>query len=114
MSNFQITIIPAQDTGEGSQTEKERFGVRQQGRGAGKIIEGIEDLGGVWDQVIQKLTALASQSQTATAPSQYELSSIEFNIGIEAGLSIGLVTKADASVAIVFKKKDAGGSTPPA
>ena len=109
MSNFQITIIPAQDTGEGIQTEKERFGVRQQGRGAGKIIEGIEALAGVWDQVIQKLTALASQSQTAAVPSQYELSSIEFNIGIEAGLSIGLVTKADASVSIVFKKNTGEG-----
>ena len=111
MTNFQITIVPPHEIakGIGSQAQKERFGVRQHTRGAQKLIERIEDLGGVWDQVIEKLTALASKSQTTAAATQYELSSIEFNIGIEAGLSIGLVTKGEASVSIVFAKKGTGG-----
>ena len=105
MSNFQITIVPAQQREDGTVDEKERFGVRQHGRGAGKVIERIDDLEGIWDQVIKKLTALAAQSEVVAAFSQYELSSIEFNVGIEAGLSVGLVTKGDASVSITFSRR---------
>ena len=104
MSDFQITILPAQQTEEDTLDDKERFGVRQHWRGAGKVIERIDDLGGVWDQVISKLTDLAAKSQAAAVKSQYELSSIEFNIGIEAGLGVGLVTKGKASVSITFSK----------
>jgi hypothetical protein len=105
MSDFQVTIVPSRDAGKKKTEKKESFGVRQHSRG-GKIIQGIEDLSDVWDQVIEKLTDLASQSKAAAAASSYDLGSIEFNIGIEAGLSVGLVTKGNASVKIVFKKKD--------
>jgi hypothetical protein len=105
MSDFQVTIVPGQDAGKKKTGKKESFAIRQHSRG-GKIIQGIEDLSGVWDQVIEKLTDLASQSKAAAAASSYDLSSIEFNIGIEAGLSIGLVTKGNASVKVVFKKKE--------
>lgn len=102
MSDFQITILPAQTLED---AEKERFAVRQHGKGAGKVIERIDDLTGIWDQVINKLTSLAAQSQVAASVSQFELSSIEFNVGVEAGLSVGLVTKGDASVSITFTRK---------
>ena len=60
---------------------------------------------GIWDQVIAKLTGLASKSQATGAVSEFELDEIEFNVGIEAGLSIGLVTKGDASVSIKFSRR---------
>lgn len=105
MSNFQVTILPAQPSGRGLVDESERFAVRQHSGAAEKIIQKIDDLEGVWDQVIDKLTEIAAKSEVAAEASNYELSTIEFNIGIEAGLSVGLVTKGDASVSVIFSRK---------
>jgi len=107
MSDFQISIVPAQTSKHITAEDVERFSVRQHGRGAGKVLDRIDDLEEIWDKVIQKLTDLAAKSQVASAASAYELSAIEFNIGIEAGLSVGLVTKADASISVSFTRKAA-------
>ncbi|EJU10115.1 hypothetical protein LH128_25553 [Sphingomonas sp. LH128] len=107
---FQVTIVgPAPDTARdaGADSSESPYQVRQQSR-AGTVVDRIDDLERIWDQVIGKLTALAAQSSIAAAASQFQLDEIEFNVGIEAGLSVGLVTKGEASVAIKFAriKKD--------
>ncbi|MEQ3648675.1 hypothetical protein [Hyphomonas sp.] len=105
MSNFQITIVSAREATESEDGQSKNFDVTQHKRGGKKTIEKIEELEVVWDQVIAKLTDLAAKSQVAALASQYELAEIEFNIGVEAGLSVGLVTKGNASVSIKFGRK---------
>lgn len=110
---FQVTIVgPATPALSDSTTADEtRFEVRPQSR-RGAVVERIDDLAEIWDQVIGKLTSLAAQSSIAAAASQFELNEIEFNVGIEAGLSVGLVTKADASVSIKFARIKADQEQP--
>lgn len=103
MSNFQVVIIPSE--GESQPTDEEGatdFGVRQQKKGGDRLLDDIESLGNVWDKVVEKLSCLAAKANAASG--QYELNDIEFNVGIEAGLSIGLVTKGTASVVVKFTK----------
>lgn len=107
MSDFQITIVPARGVSEDQGKPGTPYSVTQHKRGDA-VVEKIEELEDVWDQVIAKLTDLASKSHIAAGVSQYELSEIEFNIGIEAGLSIGLVTKGNASVSITFSRRQEG------
>lgn len=108
MSKIQVSILSSAEATAKLAESDGRFGVRPQGRAADQLIERIDQLEGVWDTVIQKLTDLASksQAQVATAASKYELKSIEFHVGIEAGLNIGLVTKGDASVSVTFELKE--------
>lgn len=110
---FQVTIVGAMPQQPASADEG-RFAVNQHRGGA--IVDRIDDLAGIWDQVIGKLTSLAAQSSIAAAASKFELNEIEFNVGIEAGLSVGLVTKGDASVSIKFSriKVEPAASLPPA
>lgn len=109
ISDFQVTIVGptlGADTSDGDETP---FAVNRHSRGAGTVVDRIDDLVGVWDQVIKKLTGLAAQSQVATDASQFELAEIEFNVGIEAGLNVGLVTKGNASVSVKFSRKKIHG-----
>lgn len=110
MSDFQVSIVSAQPAGKAGKAGKDdadRFEVRPHGRRSGKVIASIDDLASIWDQVIEKLSAIADKSDIAASAGQYDLNSIEFSIGIEAGLSVGLVTKGQASVSITFTKKPA-------
>lgn len=106
MTEFQVTIVGSQDLVD--EEGDHAFETSQHSRDGGKIVNSIERLAGVWDQVVAKLSALVVQTNVAQAATGYELSSIEFSIGIEAGLNIGLVTKGDASVAITFSRKRPG------
>ncbi len=103
---FQVTIVgPAPlAPADPANAEDSRFEVRPQSR-KGAVVDRIDDLADIWDQVIGKLTSLAAQSSIAAATSQFELNEIEFNVGIEAGISVGLVTKGDASVSIKFARR---------
>lgn len=106
MSKFQIEIVsherPSTASGKG---KSQRFGVRKHTRASAKAIDSIDSLGQIWDQVVEKLSTLASKTHEATQSTKYELQEIEFSIGIEAGLNVGLVTKGDASVSIKFARK---------
>lgn len=108
MNNFQIVII---DHSTGKQVNKdkkgEKFATQQHSRTGDKLVNSIKDLNDVWEDVVGSLTALATKTQEvgARATSKFELNSIEFNIGIEAGISVGLVTKGDASVSLTFSRK---------
>mgnify|MGYP003624137963 FL=1 len=104
MSDFQVTIVGGEAVKKG---EKSEFEVEQQGRGGRAVLSRIEDLENVWDDVVRKLTGLAEKSHAALTE-EYELKDIQFNIGIEAGLNVGLVTKGNASVSITFSRKDLG------
>ncbi len=104
---FQVLIVSASKGPRGKAKGGERLGVRQHKRRASKVIERIDDLEGIWDKVIEKLTGLAEKTDIGAAVSKYELSSIEFNVGIEAGLDVGLVTKGEASVSVTFTRKSA-------
>lgn len=99
---FQVTIIESSLTAP-SDADESAFEVRQHSRGS-VVVERIDDLAKIWDQVIKRLTNLASNSSVVAAASNFELNEIEFNVGIEAGLNVGLVTKADASVSIKFSR----------
>lgn len=103
-SNFQVTIVGPPLQHKPSADTNSAFETHQHSRGSGPVISRIDELEQIWDQVIQKLTGLADQS-LITAKSEFELSEIEFHVGVEAGLSVGLVTKGDASVAIKFTRK---------
>ncbi|MBJ7440598.1 MAG: hypothetical protein JHD35_16435 [Sphingopyxis sp.] len=103
---FQVTIVGSEPDVD---AEESRYKVTPHSRG-GAVVGRIDDLAGIWDQVISKLTGLAAQSSIAAAASRFELNEIEFNIGIEAGLNVGLVTKGDASVTIKFARLKADES----
>ena len=104
MSDFQITIIPAKAGGEAGGEPAGGFEVNKHG-GGNAVVDEIEQLEGIWDQVIKKLTGLAAKTQVAVRAKEYELSAIEFNLGVETGLSVGLVAKGNASVSITFTRK---------
>lgn len=101
MTDFQVTIVTQSST---QKPDDNGFAVTPQTGAGDKVIESIEKLGSVWDKVIDKLSELATNSVPSNTLKGYELSEIEFNIGIEAGLNVGLVTKGDASVSITFSK----------
>lgn len=110
---FQVTIV-GPNTDALVPADESPFQVTQHSRG-GAAVERIDDLARIWDQVIAKLTDLASQSSVVAAASQFKLNEIEFHVGIEAGLSVGLVTKGDASVSIKFgrvKSEDGQSEAP--
>lgn len=98
MSDLKVIIATQND--ENSETSSEVFR-----GGTGRVTEKIDELGEIWDEVMKKLGALAEKSEITESDSPFQLDSIEFNIGIEAGLSIGLVTKGNAAVSISFKRK---------
>ena len=107
---FQVTIVSPSEPFSPAPNEalpdpEDRFTVTPHSRKGEKVIARIEALEGIWDKVVAKLTGLAEKSETTAALSKFELDSIEFNIGIEAGLSVGLVTKGEASVSLTFKRK---------
>ena len=101
MTNFQIVILESKDV---KNHEPDRFEVEQQSGGK-KVVAKIDELADIWDAVVEKLTTIAAKTKVVVEGSPYELDQIEFNIGIEAGLEIGLVTKGNASVSVAFKKK---------
>ncbi|MDO8145300.1 hypothetical protein [Isoptericola sp. 178] len=71
-----------------------------------RTVEAIDRLGEVWDIAVDRLTALATATREAAERSPFQLESIQFNVGIEAGVVIGLVTKADASVSLTFTRRN--------
>lgn len=107
MTDFQIVITsPEVEQSADNQTDgSNQFEVRQNSLGSDQVVAKIDELTEIWDVVVNKLSKIATKTKVATEKSPYELDTIEFNIGIEAGLSIGLVTKGDASVSVSFKKK---------
>lgn len=110
MSDFQITIIAAKAGGEAVGEPASNFEINKHG-GGDAVIDEIEQLEGIWDQVIKKLTGLAAKTQGAARALEYELSAIEFNLGVETGLSVGLVAKGNASVSITFARKGDASTT---
>lgn len=112
MTNFQVVIAgPHKNTGQEQselepKEESSPFEVRPNSRGGDKAVAKIDELAEIWDVVVEKLTTIAAKTKNAVEKSPYELETIEFNIGIEAGLEVGLVTKGNASVSVSFKKKD--------
>jgi hypothetical protein len=105
--NFQVVIVsaaPAAPAAAKAPGGGDKFEVNQHS-GASKVIDKIDALDGIWDQAVEKLTKLAEKSQLAASASKFELGSIEFHIGIEAGVAIGLVTKGEASVTLTFERK---------
>ncbi len=73
--------------------------------GGDRVVATIDKLGGVWDTVVQRLTVLATATSGAVSNSAFRLDEIQFNLGIEAGVAVGLVTKADASVSLTFTRR---------
>jgi len=108
-SNFQVTIVASKSAPLTSLDNESPFSINQHSRGSAAVLNGVERLEEIWEQVIAKLSGLAAQSHATAAESGFELTEIEFHVGIEAGLSVGLVTKGDASVGIKFAKKKGDG-----
>jgi hypothetical protein len=108
MTDFQIVIASASPLpgAEDPDVGHDRFAVRQNSKSGAGAIARIDELAEIWEIAVEKLGSLAARTRNAIKESPYELETIEFNIGIEAGLSIGLVTKGEASVSISFKKRD--------
>jgi hypothetical protein len=109
---FQVMIVPANTSAPVHDASDDRFAVEQQSRTGEKIAKGIDDLAAIWDDVVKKLTDIAEKSGLTAAASKFELSSIEFHVGIEAGLAVGLVTKGDASISVTFTRKDKSVDSP--
>ncbi|WP_368185873.1 hypothetical protein [Aestuariibius sp. HNIBRBA575] len=103
MTEFQVLIVNGSTDQEVD--GETGFYVDPHSKSSERVIAGIEALSGVWDEVVEKLTHIADRTKSASENSDFEMKSVEFNIGIEAGLSIGLVTKGEASVSVVFEKK---------
>jgi hypothetical protein len=63
-----------------------------------------------WPEVMQRLQEIVETGSGYVSASGFELDSIEFSVGIEGGLSIGISAKADASATISFKRRKPGAS----
>jgi hypothetical protein len=63
-----------------------------------------------WPEVMQRLQEILETGSGYVSDSGFELDSIEFSVGIEGGLSIGISAKADASATISFKRRKPGAS----
>lgn len=100
MSNFQI-IISGETRGH-SQADRDDLGYEQQ---SGGTVDRIEDLQMIWPDVMDRLNKIAEQSCNTNSGSNFVLDEIEFNVGIEAGLSLGLVSKGTAAVSIKFARR---------
>ena len=70
-----------------------------------KIVKSIDDLNEIWESISEKLSRLVEKSSVGEGE-KFSVEEVEFNIGIEGGLNIGLVTKADASITVKFKKNN--------
>ncbi|GIG21241.1 hypothetical protein Cch01nite_19650 [Cellulomonas chitinilytica] len=77
--------------------------------GTDRILQAVDRLGEVWEVAVERLSGLATTTRSAVAGSPFELDSIEFNLGIEAGLTVGLVTKGEASVSLRFTRRPEAG-----
>ncbi len=73
--------------------------------GGERVVQTIDKLGEIWDVVVDKLSGLAASAQQASSNAPFQLDEIEFHVGIEAGLNVGLVTKGDASVSLTFTRR---------
>ncbi|WNB86615.1 hypothetical protein [Cellulomonas sp. ATA003] len=128
MSEFQVVVVGPRGTADNEAPHGDDLGAAAGAGGAAggaparpdlrahsvagdRVVAGIEELQDVWDTVIGKLTGLAAQSRAAAEDSPFELSTIEFNLGIEAGLSIGFVTRGEASVMVAFTRKPEPGAS---
>ena len=109
MSGFQVVVVgTAPSDGAGEAVRGGTYaqpGIRARSAAGERVVAGIDELGDVWDTVIGKLTGLAAQSSAAADRSDFELSAIEFHLGVEAGLNIGFVTRGEASVSVTFSRK---------
>ncbi|WP_298461127.1 hypothetical protein [uncultured Cellulomonas sp.] len=103
MNEFQVMVVGSAVTA--GQASDAQPGISARSASGDRVVAGIDQLGDVWDTVIGKLTGLAAQSRAAAEGSDFELSTIEFNLGIEAGLNIGFVTRGEASVSVTFARK---------
>ena len=101
MSNFQIII--SGETQEHSSQDPDDLSYEKQS--GGTAVDRIEDLQKIWPEVMSRLNEIAEQSSNAQSESLFVLDEIEFNIGIEAGLNLGLVTKGTAAVSIKFARR---------
>ena len=86
----------------------DQVGFEQHGRGD-RAVEALDRLGDIWETAVDRLTELAAATREAAERSPFQLESIQFNLGIEAGVVVGLVTKADASVCLTFTRRDVDG-----
>lgn len=107
MNDFQLILAPLGDLQPPDDQPRDRFAVEQMTGRTGKVVESIDALGDVWDDVIARLATLAADAKNTVANSPFQIDTIESNVGIEAGLAVGLVTKGTASVAVTFKHKEA-------
>ena len=109
MSEFQVVVVGSANAGrpgdQASGGSDDRPEISARSASGDRVVAGIDELGDVWDTVIAKLTGLAAQSRAAAQGSDFELSTIEFNLGVEAGLNIGFVTRGEASVSVTFARK---------
>jgi hypothetical protein len=100
MSDFQI-IISGQNKAN-SEADPDDLDYEAQ---SGNAVDRIEDLQEIWPDVMDRLNKIAQQSCSSNSDSGFVIDEIEFNIGIEAGLSLGLVTKGTAAVSIKFARR---------
>ena len=100
MPDFQI-IISGETRGH-PKADPDDLDYKPQSGGA---VDRIEDLQEIWPDVIDRLNKITEQSRNTNSDSIFVLDEIEFNVGIEAGLSLGLVSKGTASVSIKFARR---------
>lgn len=101
----QVLIAGPAFDGGGVDVGTDRFAVETHGRTHERVLETIDALGATWDAVIDRLTHLAESAHRAAGRSPFQLDSIEFSIGVEAGLNVWLVTKGEASVCLTFTRR---------
>ena len=63
-------------------------------------------LASAWPHVMRALSGIVARSRLEPGESgDFELQTLEVNLGVEAGLSIGLTTRTDASLTLTFRRK---------
>lgn len=65
MANFQVTIVEPKDLN--SERDPARHDILPTDRGAERVMDRIDALGTIWDQVIARLTELATKGEASVS-----------------------------------------------
>ena len=103
MSNLDLVLVDLSELDDKRQPGGE-FDVELQS--SEKVVAGAEKLQKAWPAVMSQLMSIVQQTDAGTdTTTGVRFESIEFNIGIEAGIKFGITGTGSAGVTVTFKRR---------
>lgn len=103
MSNLDLVLVDLSELDDERQSAGE-FEVELQS--SKKVVAGAEKLQKAWPAVMSQLMSIVQKTDAGTdTKSGVQFESIEFKIGIEAGIKFGITGTGSAGVTVTFKRR---------